>query len=71
MKSIPSLLLLSTAQAFTNPTPFPRLSPHKATLTAEELSEMSTEEHLNILGVKEEELALGIDADEVLQFIGT
>jgi hypothetical protein len=32
---------------------------------------MSTEEHLNILGVKEEELALGIDADEVLQFIGT
>ena len=43
----------------------------RATLTAEELENMSKEEQLNILGVKEEELALGIDTDEVLQFIGT
>jgi hypothetical protein len=47
------------------------IAPLKATLTAEELSEMSKEQQLEAIGVKEDELALGIDADEVLQFIGT
>lgn len=46
-------------------------SPLHATLTADELSSMSKSEQLKILGVEEEKLALGIDPDEVLQFIGT
>lgn len=32
---------------------------------------MSKSDQLKVLGVEEEKLALGIDADEVLQFIGT
>ncbi|KAL7494776.1 hypothetical protein ACHAWT_003349 [Skeletonema menzelii] len=43
----------------------------RATLTADELSTKSKEEQFQILGVEEEKLALGIDADEVLQFLGT
>eukprot|EP00984_Skeletonema_dohrnii_P019180 scaffold9109_cov94-Skeletonema_dohrnii-CCMP3373.AAC.1 len=43
----------------------------RATLTADELSSKSKEEQFQILGVEEEKLALGIDADEVLQFLGT
>jgi hypothetical protein len=46
-------------------------APLRATLTAEELSTKSKEDQFQILGVEEEKLALGIDADEVLQFIGT
>ena len=82
MKSIATLLLLTQTNAFapshvTTRTSVPatyisgRPAPLSATLTADELSEMSKEEQLDVLGVKEEELALGIDADEVLQFIGT
>jgi len=43
----------------------------RATLTADELSSKSKEEQFQILGVEEEKMALGIDADEVLQFLGT
>ena len=46
-------------------------SPLRATLTADELSTKSKEEQFQILGVEEEKLALGIDADEVLEFLGT
>jgi hypothetical protein len=43
-----------------------------ATLTAEELSTMDKAEQLKALGVdSEERLALGIDPDEVLEFLGT
>jgi hypothetical protein len=43
-----------------------------ATLTADELSTMGKEEQLKVLGVdSEEKLALGIDPDEVLEFLGT
>ena len=76
MKSIVPLLLLTQTHAFTT-TPSHKLtstSRHnvlQATLTKEELSGMSKEDQLKVLGVKEEELALGIDADEVLEFIGT
>jgi len=43
-----------------------------ATLTADELSTMSKDEQLKVLGVDtEEKLALGIDPDEVLEFLGT
>jgi len=45
--------------------------PLHATLTADELSSMSKSDQFKILGVEEEKLALGIDPDEVLQFIGT
>ena len=45
--------------------------PLRATLTADELSTKSKEEQLQILGVEEEKLALGIDPDEVLQYLGT
>mmetsp|Transcript_498 Transcript_498/g.810 ORF Transcript_498/g.810 Transcript_498/m.810 type:complete len:204 (+) Transcript_498:19-630(+) len=47
------------------------LSSLRATVTADELSSKSKEEQFQILGVEEEKLALGIDADEVLQFLGT
>ena len=40
-------------------------------MTAEELATMSEEEMHEILGVPKDKLALGIDADEVLQFVGT
>lgn len=44
-----------------------------ATMTADELNTMSKSEQLvTLLGVDDEEkLALGIDPDEVLEFIGT
>lgn len=42
-----------------------------ATMTAEELVDLSEDEMHDILGVEKEKLALGIDADEVLEFIGT
>jgi hypothetical protein len=43
-----------------------------ATLTADELSTMDNMEQLRVLGVEsEEKLALGIDPDEVLEFLGT
>lgn len=43
-----------------------------ATLTADELSTMDKMEQLRVLGVEsEEKLALGIDPDEVLEFLGT
>jgi hypothetical protein len=82
MKSIiPTLLILTQTNAFApsrqhaatiaHGRPAAVMTPLKATLTAEELTEMSKEQQLEALGVKEEELALGIDADEVLQFIGT
>lgn len=45
--------------------------PLRATLTADELATKSKSEQLQILGVEEEKLALGIDADEVLEFLGT
>lgn len=77
MKSIIPLILLTQTHAFTI-TPSHKLLPTtrqcnvlQATLTKEELSGMSKEDQLKVLGVKEEELALGIDADEVLEFIGT
>mmetsp|Transcript_89 Transcript_89/g.171 ORF Transcript_89/g.171 Transcript_89/m.171 type:complete len:222 (+) Transcript_89:71-736(+) len=41
------------------------------TMTAEELVDLSEEEMHAILGVEKEKIALGIDADEVLEFIGT
>ena len=47
------------------------VSPVSATLTADELSTKSKEEQFQILGVEEEKLAMGIDPDEVLEFIGT
>jgi len=40
-------------------------------MTAEELVDLSEEEMHAILGVEKEKIALGIDADEVLEFIGT
>ena len=46
-------------------------SPLRATLTADELATKSKSEQLQILGVEEEKLALGIDPDEVLEFLGT
>jgi hypothetical protein len=46
-------------------------TPLRATLTADELSTKSKQEQYRILGVEEEKLALGIDPDEVLRFIGT
>ena len=45
--------------------------PLHATLTADELNAMSKDEQFKILGVEEEKLALGIDPDEVLEYIGT
>jgi hypothetical protein len=45
--------------------------PLRATLTADELATKSKSEQLQILGVEEEKLALGIDPDEVLEFLGT
>ena len=43
-----------------------------ATMTAEELATMSKEEQFEVLGIDDpEKLALGIDPDEVLEFIGT
>ena len=47
--------------------------PLQATMTAEELNTMSkSEQFVTLLGVDDEEkLALGIDPDEVLEFIGT
>ena len=47
--------------------------PLQATMTADELKTMSKSEQLvTLLGVDDEEkLALGIDPDEVLEFIGT
>lgn len=43
-----------------------------ATMAAEELATMSKEEQFEVLGVDDpEKLALGIDPDEVLEFIGT
>ena len=47
------------------------MQPLHATMTADELSTISKSEQLKILGVEEEKLALGIDPDEVLEFIGT
>ena len=47
------------------------LPPLRATLTADELATKSKSEQLQILGVEEEKLALGIDPDEVLEFLGT
>lgn len=44
---------------------------HMSTIAADELKSMSKEEQFKKLGVEEEKLALGIDPDEVLQFIGT
>ncbi len=49
----------------------PSLTRRHATMTAEELADLSEEEMHEILGVEKEKLALGIDADEVLEFIGT
>ena len=49
----------------------PTMQPLHATMTADELSTISKSEQLKVLGVEEEKLALGIDADEVLEFIGT
>jgi len=43
----------------------------RATLTADELATMSKEERFNVLGVEEEKLAMGIEPEEVLEFIGT
>jgi len=45
----------------------------QATMTADELNTMSkSEQYVTLLGVDDEEkLALGIDPDEVLEFIGT
>jgi hypothetical protein len=43
----------------------------RATISADELSTMSREEQFHALGVKEEELALGIEPEEVLEFLGT
>jgi len=47
--------------------------PLQATMTADELNTMSkSEQYVTLLGVDDEEkLALGIDPDEVLEFIGT
>ena len=49
------------------------IQPLKATMTADELNTMSkSEQYVTLLGVDDEEkLALGIDPDEVLEFIGT
>ena len=78
MKSITTALLALTLAIQTNAFSVPRhttLHPRgqqlKATITAEELENMSKEEQFSALGVKEEELALGIDPDEVLEFLGT
>lgn len=74
------LLLISsrsTTMAFTTSTKISPLSHFPpallhATLTAEELSTMDKAEQLKALGVdSEERLALGIDPDEVLEFLGT
>ena len=48
-----------------------RTRPLHATLTADVLDGMSRSEQLKVLGVEESKLALGIDPDEVLEFIGT
>ena len=40
-------------------------------MTADELDGMSRSEQLKVLGVEESKLAMGIDPDEVLEFIGT
>ena len=49
------------------------IQPLQATMTADELNTMSkSEQYVTLLGVDDEEkLALGIDPDEVLEFIGT
>jgi len=49
------------------------IQPLQATMTADELNTMSkSEQFVTLLGVDDEEkLALGIDPDEVLEFIGT
>ena len=48
-----------------------RTRPLHATMTADELDGMSRSEQLKVLGVEESKLAMGIDPDEVLEFIGT
>eukprot|EP00571_Detonula_confervacea_P011584 CAMPEP_0172306982 /NCGR_PEP_ID=MMETSP1058-20130122/7932_1 /TAXON_ID=83371 /ORGANISM="Detonula confervacea, Strain CCMP 353" /LENGTH=200 /DNA_ID=CAMNT_0013019037 /DNA_START=151 /DNA_END=753 /DNA_ORIENTATION=+ len=65
--------LASTTMAFTPPSTLsrPRTMPLHATLTADELSTMDKDAQLKVLGVEEEKLALGIDVDEILEFIGT
>lgn len=74
LTAVSAAAVLASAHAFTTPSPIQRTAATtllRATLTADELATMSKEERFNVLGVEEEKLAMGIEPEEVLEFIGT
>ncbi|EED87044.1 predicted protein [Thalassiosira pseudonana CCMP1335] len=74
LTAVSAAAVLASAHAFTTPSPIQRTTATtllRATLTADELATMSKEERFNVLGVEEEKLAMGIEPEEVLEFIGT